>query len=134
LQSKEAWRIEEALYMNVYENIVIINAALSDEEIESAIAKIKEFVAGQGGQIVKTSVWGKRKLAYEIKKQKRGLYLLLVYKLMPSAIKKLEDFYRVFEPVIKYSVIKLGRKQVEHLEKAEAASESAEQKKESQGV
>jgi len=134
LKSKEAWRIEEALSMNVYENIVIINASLSDEEIESAIAKIKEFIAGQGGQIVKTSVWGKRKLAYEIKKQKRGLYLLLVYKGMPSAIKKLEDFYRVFEPVIKYSVIRLGRKQVEHLEKTEAASESAEPKKESQVV
>jgi small subunit ribosomal protein S6 len=134
LKSKEAWRIEEALYMNVYENIVIINASLSDEEIESAIAKIKEFIAVQGGQIVKTSVWGKRKLAYEIKKQKRGLYLLLVYKVMPPAIKKLEDFYRVFEPVIKYSVIRLGRKQVEHLEKTEAASESAEPKKESQGV
>jgi small subunit ribosomal protein S6 len=134
LKSKEAWRIEEALYMNVYENIVIINASLSDEEIESAIAKIKEFIAGQGGQIVKTSVWGKRKLAYEIKKQKRGLYLLLVCKVVPSAIKKLEDFYRVFEPVIKYSVIRLGRKQVEHLEKTEAASESAEPKKESQGV
>jgi small subunit ribosomal protein S6 len=117
--------------MNVYENIVIINASLPDEEIEAAITKIKEVVAGQGGQIVKTSIWGKRKLAYEINKQKRGLYLLLVYKTMPSAIKKLEDFYKVFEPVIKHSIIKLGKKQLEHLEKTEAASESAEPKKQS---
>jgi len=116
--------------MNVYENIIILNASLPDEEIESAITKIKEFVGGQGGQIVKTSIWGKRKLAYEIKKQKRGLYLLLVYKTTPSTIKKLEDFYKVFEPVIKHSVIRLGKKQVEHLEKTEAASEAAEPKKE----
>jgi small subunit ribosomal protein S6 len=117
--------------MNVYENIIIINASLPDEEIDMAIAKIKEVITGQGGQIVKTSIWGKRKLTYEIKKQKRGLYLLLVYKAIPSAIKKLEDFYKVFEPVIKHSVIKLGKKQVEHLEKTEAASEPAEPKKES---
>ena len=100
--------------MNFYENIVIINASLPDEEIEAAITKIKEVVAAQGGQIVKTSIWGKRKLSYEIKKQKRGLYLFLVYKIMPSAIKKLEDYYKVFEPVIKYSVIRMGKKQVEH--------------------
>jgi small subunit ribosomal protein S6 len=117
--------------MNVYENIIILNASLPDEEIETAIAKIKEVIAGQGGQIVKTSVWGKRKLTYEIKKQKRGLYLLLVYKAIPSAIKKLEDFYKVFEPVIKHSVIKLGKKQVEYFEKTEAASEPTEPKKES---
>ncbi len=117
--------------MNVYENIVIINASLADEEIESAITKIKEFITGQGGQIVRTSIWGKRKLAYEIRKQKRGLYLLLVYKTMPTTIKKLENFYKVFEPVIKHSVIKLGKKQVEHLEKTEAVSEPAELKKES---
>jgi small subunit ribosomal protein S6 len=117
--------------MNVYENIVIINASLPDEEIEAAIAKIKEVVTGQGGQIIKTSIWGKKKLAYEIKKQKRGLFLLLVYKTMPSTIKKLEDFYKVFEPVIKHSVIRLGKKQVEHFEKTEAASEPVEPKKES---
>ena len=117
--------------MNVYENIVIINASLPDEEIEAAITKIKEVVTGQGGHIVKTSIWGKKKLAYEIKKQKRGVYLLLVYKIMPVAIKKLEDFYKVFEPVIKHSVIRLGKKQVEYLEKTEAPSEPTEPKKES---
>lgn len=116
--------------MNVYENIIIINASLPDEEIDAAITKIKEFIAGQGGQIVKTNIWGKKKLAYEIKKQKKGLYVLLIYKTPPSTIKKLEEFYKVFEPVIKYCVIKLGAKQIEHLEKTEAASEQGEQKKE----
>jgi small subunit ribosomal protein S6 len=116
--------------MNVYENIIILNASLPDEEIEAAITKIKEFIAGQGGQIVKTNIWGKKKLAYEFKKQKKGFYVLLVYKTLPSTIKKLEEFYKVFEPVIKHSVIKLGTKQVEHLEKTEAALEQVEQKKE----
>jgi small subunit ribosomal protein S6 len=116
--------------MNVYENIIIINASLPDEEIEAAITKIKEFIAGQGGQIVKTNIWGKKKLSFEIKKQKKGLYVLLVYKTPSSTIKKIEEFYKVFEPVIKHSVIRLGPKQIEHLEKTEAVSEQGEQKKE----
>jgi small subunit ribosomal protein S6 len=72
--------------MNVYENIVILNASLADEEIEAAITKIKEFVTGQGGEIVNISIWGKRKLSYEINRQKKGLYVLFVYR-HPATIK-----------------------------------------------
>lgn len=103
--------------MNIYENIVIFNASLPDEEIESAISRIKEIITGNGGEIVKVDVWGKRKLAYEIKKQKKGLYVLFVYKLSPSTIRKLEEFYKVFDAVIKYMFIKLGSKQIKHLVK-----------------
>ncbi len=116
--------------MNVYENIVILNASLSDEETESAITKIKEFITGQGGEIIKINIWGKRKLAYEINKQKRGLYVLIIYKLPPSVIKKLEEFYRFFDAIIKFSIIKLSAQQVQNLEKTETESEPPEQKKE----
>jgi small subunit ribosomal protein S6 len=117
--------------MNVYENIIILNASLSDEEIETAITKIKEFVTGQGGEIIKINIWGKRKLAYEINKHKRGLYVLLLYKIQPAIIKKFEEFYKLFDAVIKYSIIKLSAKQVENLEKTESVDEPAEHKKES---
>jgi small subunit ribosomal protein S6 len=116
--------------MNHYENIVILDASLADEEVEAAITKIKEFVTGQGGEIVKVSIWGKRKLSYEINRQKRGLYVFLVYKTPSATIKKLEEFYKVFDAVIKYSIIRLGAKQIENLEKAEAANEPVEQKRE----
>ena len=116
--------------MNVYENIVILNASLADEEIEAAITKIKEFVTAQGGEIVKISIWGKRKLSYEINRQKKGLYVFFVYKIPPATIKKVEEFYKVFDAVIKHSIIKLGAKQVENLEKTEAANEPVEQKRE----
>lgn len=116
--------------MNVYENIVILNASLNDEEMESAISKIKELIVNNGGEVLKIDVWGKRKLAYEINKHKKGLYVLLFYKTSPSTIKKLEDFYKVFDAIVKYMIIKLSRKQTQDLDKLEVASESAEQKKE----
>ncbi len=117
--------------MNIYENIVILNSALSDEDAEAAVSKIKEIVANQGGEVLKIDVWGRRKLAYEIKKQKKGLYVLLFYKTPSATIKKLEEFFKVFDAVLKYLVVKLGPKQIQELEKAAAASAAAEQKSES---
>ncbi len=116
--------------MNIYENIVILDAVLADEEAEAAIAKIKELIAGQGGEVFKVDIWGRKKLAYEIKKQKKGLYVLLFYKAPPATIKKIEEYYKVFDAVLKYIIIKLSAKQVHDLEKIEAISERAEQKSE----
>lgn len=113
--------------MNIYENIVILNAALPDEEINSSISKIKDIIVNSGGELLKTDMWGRKKLAYEIKKQDKGFYVLLTFKTDPSTIKKLEELYKVFDPVIKYMVIKLGTKEVKHLEKLQAAE--AEQPK-----
>ncbi len=113
--------------MNIYENIVILDASLSDEEINNSISKIKDVILNAGGEVLKAESWGRRKLSYEIKKHNKGVYALFVYKTPPPVIRKLEDFYKVFDPVIKYMVIKLGRKQVKHFEKVRAAE--AEQPK-----
>ncbi|MEW6110237.1 MAG: 30S ribosomal protein S6 [Nitrospirota bacterium] len=108
--------------MNIYENIVILNASLPDEEINEAVSKIKDIVVNSGGEVLKTDTWGRRKLAYEIKKQNKGFYALLIFKTPPATIKKLEEFYKVFDPVIKFMVIKLGSRQVSQLETAQAAA------------
>jgi len=114
--------------MDIYENIVIFNSSLSDEEAESAVTKIKDIVTGSNGEVLKVDMWGRRKLAYEIKKQKKGIYVLMLYKTPPETVKKLEDFYRVVDIGIKYMIIKLDSKQIRDLEKFEAVSEPAEQK------
>lgn len=113
--------------MNIYENIVILNASLPDEEINASISKIKDIIVNAGGEVLTTDSWGRRKLAYEIKKQNKGFYTLLIYKTPSATIKKLEEFYKVFDPVIKYMIIKLGQKQIKHLESSQTAG--AEQTK-----
>jgi small subunit ribosomal protein S6 len=115
--------------MNIYENMVILNAAISDEEADAAINKIRELITNQGGEMLNVDIWGRRKLSYEIKKQKKGLYVLLFYKAPAATIKKIEDLYKVSDSVIKYMVIKLDAKQIQDLEKAQAVAEPpAEQK------
>jgi small subunit ribosomal protein S6 len=115
--------------MNIYENMVILNAAISDEEADAALKRIKELVTGQGGEVLKVDFWGRRKLAYEIGKQKKGLYVLLIYKAPSAAIRKIEEFYKVFDAILKFMILKLNPKQIQNLEKAEAVAEPpAEQK------
>lgn len=107
--------------MNIYENIVILNASLPDEEITVAINRIKDLIVTAGGEVIKAEMWGRRKLTYEIKKQNKGFYVLFVFKTPAATIKKLEELYKVFDPVIKFMVIKLGPKQVKQLEATQAA-------------
>ena len=107
--------------MNIYENVVILNASLPDEEVNAAVSKIKDIIINAGGEIIVAEMWGRRKLSYDIKKQNKGFYALLIFKTPPATVKKLEEFYKVFDPVIKYMVIKLDPKQVKHLEKTQSA-------------
>ena len=98
--------------MNIYENIVILNPALSEEEMKSAIDKITELITNSDGEILKIDNWGKKKLAYELNKQKMGTYILFLFKAPPSVVKKIESYFKVFDPVIKFMVIKLNKKQI----------------------
>lgn len=127
--------------MNIYENIIILNASLTDEDTEASVKKIKDLITNSGGEILKADMWGRRKLANELKKQKKGFYVFLLFRSPSPVIRKLEDYYKVFDPVIKHMVVKLEKKQsaraLESLsQQAEAAAKSAaaaagtEQKKE----
>lgn len=103
--------------MNIYENVVILKPSLNEEELKSAADKISGIIKNSGGEILKIDNWGKRKLAYEVNKQKMGVYLLFLFKSPSTIIKKIEDYFKVFEPVVKFMVIKLGKKQIAALPK-----------------
>lgn len=98
--------------MNIYENTVILNPSLTEEELKSAAEKITDLITNSGGEVLKTDVSGKRRLAYELNKQKFGFYVLFLFRAPSSTVRKIEDYFKVFDPVIKFMVIKLGKKQV----------------------
>jgi len=99
--------------VNVYENIVIFNPNLSDEEIEAATQRVKDLITGGQGEVLKAEPWGRRKLAYELNKQSRGFYVLFLFRAPSGLVKTLEDFYKVFDPVFKFMVVRLEKKQRE---------------------
>lgn len=99
--------------MNFYENIIILDANLDDKAVEDAVERVKNVVIKKGGEVLKSENWGRKKLAYELKNQKKGVYILLLFKAPSHVIAELERFYKIFDPLLKFLFIKLKKKQIE---------------------
>jgi len=92
-----------------YETVFILTPVLSDQQTKDAVAKFKNLIAEQGGQVYYEEEWGLRKLAYPIQKKKTGFYYLLEFKAEPTFLAKLETEYKRDEQVIRYLTISLDK-------------------------
>lgn len=106
----------------VYETAVIINAALDDPQVESVISQIKDTIINNGGEIREIENWGRKRLAYMIKKSKVGYYLIIRFNASPNLISKLERSYQLDEHILRYLTIKLDADALEQIEKSKALS------------
>ncbi|MHB8091486.1 MAG: 30S ribosomal protein S6 [Syntrophales bacterium] len=91
--------------MRKYETILIANADLRDDEQTALIARYSGIVTGQKGILIKGDCWGKRKLAYAIKKQTRGIYVLLEYAGEGSVVNELERNLKIDDKILKFMTI-----------------------------
>lgn len=98
--------------MNTYENIVIFAPSLNEEVLEQAISSVANLITQNKGEILKIDRWGRRKLAYELNKKKEGFYVLFLFRSPSEFIKNLEHHYRLQDTVVKFMVIKLGKKEL----------------------
>lgn len=94
--------------MGKYETIFVIDSLLKTEEIENIITKYEKFISANGGKIEQIDRWGKKRLAFEIKKRQYGYYVLILFEGIPSMIKSLEREYRLNESILRYKTIKLS--------------------------
>ena len=93
--------------MNNYETIFLVKPSLSDEEVQKTIEKIKGVIQKSGGEFTQAENWGKKKLAYEVRKEKRATYILLHFKGRGSLVTELERNYRLDESIIKFITLKV---------------------------
>ncbi len=91
--------------MNKYETIFIINSNLDETATKSTIEKFVTLI-GEHGKVESTEEWGKKRLAYPIKKQNEGYYVLVNFESDPSFIDELERVYNITDEVIKHIVVK----------------------------
>ena len=96
--------------MRKYELLTIINADLSDEEIENMGEKISQVIKKEGGEVAGIDKWGKRRLAYEVKKAKRGFYLLHQFSCEPQAIKEIEKGLKFIDGIERFMTLALSEK------------------------
>ena len=92
--------------MNKYESVVIINPTVDEEGDKSLVAKFTDLI-NTDGKVEKVDDLGKRKLAYEVKKQKEGYYQVFNFEANPELIKELERNYRITDEIIKFMTIKV---------------------------
>ncbi len=91
--------------MNKYESIIIINPSLEEEGLKSLIQKFSDLI-NTDGKVESVEEMGKRKLAYEVKKNKEAYYVLINFEANPNLIAELERNYRITDDVIKFIVVK----------------------------
>jgi len=94
--------------MRLYETLYLINPDLADEDYRSEVEKFNQLVEKQEGVIIKTEEWGKRSLAYPVKKFNRGFYVLLQYCGDAGIVDELKRDLRLDERVLKFQTIKLS--------------------------
>ena len=95
--------------MQAYESIFILRSTLTDEEVAKITEKLKALAEKGGCTELKTHNWGKRKLAYHIKKEKRGIYVIFRFTGNGGAIRNLERNYAVEDFILKYITVRVPK-------------------------
>jgi small subunit ribosomal protein S6 len=91
-----------------YETVFILHPTLDEEAVNANVEKFKGVIENGGGVIENVDVWGKRKLAYEIKKVNEGIYVLFNFSAEPDELpKELDRNFRISDSVIRYMIINL---------------------------
>jgi len=93
--------------MNHYETIYIVNPTLDDDSLKEAIDKFSDLIKKLKGAIVKVNEWGKRKLAYEVKRFDKGYYVVLDFCALPKMVTELERNLKLDDRILKYITVKI---------------------------
>jgi small subunit ribosomal protein S6 len=92
--------------MQLYESIFIVRPNVTEEEVTKVVEKMKGVIDKSGGTLLQTENWGKRKLAYEVEKEKKGTYVIFRFKGDGKVINDLEHTYRMEDSIIKFLTVK----------------------------
>ena len=92
--------------MRHYETAFLIAPSLPEEETESLIEKMQETVNKKKGKMIQVNKWGKRKLAYPIKKHEEAYYVFFTYEGGPEISRELERQFRQTEVILRYLTLK----------------------------
>ena len=88
--------------MYPYETLIILDPRLNEEEVAALLTKVQETLKTLGGEVGKAESWGKRRLAYDMRKQREGTYVVIESKAEPATVKEFERQLKLNEQVLRY--------------------------------
>ncbi len=120
--------------MNSYEIAVLYHPDL-EIDLEKAESRIKKIIADNGGNNTKTDNWGKRKLAYTIKKQEFAVYVFYTADMPSEAVAKVEQTFNITDEIVRFLITKpdlkaMAKAEAQRAEKAKKAAERSDQTEE----
>ena len=93
--------------MNKYESVIIINPSVDEDKVKELTTKFTDMI-NEDGKVEKVDNLGKKKLAYPVKKNAEGYYVVFYFTANPSIIAELERNYRITDDVIKFMTINVN--------------------------
>lgn len=88
-----------------YELMYIVRPELEDDAVRAAVKSVRTLIESLGGEVVKTTLWGKRRLAYEVRRLREGHYVLVVFHLDGGRIADIERALRIHDTVFRHLVV-----------------------------
>ncbi len=121
-------------FLRNYQSVLILKPDLDEAQVEESINKITAILKKFGGSVLKLDKWGKKRLAYRVRKNKFGFYLNIYHTCEPGGVPDLEKEYRLYELIIKFMVIRLEDREIERVmtKAADSAEPSDSEKNDSQ--
>ena len=92
--------------MNNYELALVVSAKLDDEARDAVVEKAKGYITQAGGVIGEIDAWGKKRLAYEIQKQREGFYYFIPFEAESTAPAEVERNCRIMDHVLRYLIVR----------------------------
>ena len=96
--------------MRKYEVIFIIRS-MEEEATNAVIEKFSKLIAANGGTITKQDIWGKRRLAYEIKKEAEGFYVLFYVTSDPACVAECDRVMKITDEILKHMIVRSDEKE-----------------------
>jgi len=92
--------------------MVILDPTLSEEDTKASVAKVSDMIKSIGkGSVTQVEEWGKRKLAYDIKRHAEGYYVICEFQGEPSAVADLEQALKISDPVLRFLIVSPATKE-----------------------
>ena len=96
--------------MREYEVLYIVRADLDDDKVQDVVKRVNTLIERSGGVAERTNLWGKRKLAYEVKHQKEGSYVLQDFQIGQDRLPELEAALKITEEVLRHLIVRKPEK------------------------
>lgn len=107
-----------------YESVLIARQDLGASQINTLVSDLSKVIKKEGGEVVKVDNWGLKNLAYRIKKNRKGYYVLLNIVAPAKAVAEYERLIRLNEDIIRYMTVKVEDFNNEAAEEEAAVAEA----------